>query len=151
MGGNFILSSWKLASKPVRREKLSSKHLWSYDSISTKHYLNRSLHMKPHKAELGKWLSVWSSLAFWRQTWRQKPMPDMASNNQYARITRCRMRHRFLTPRLASKSWQTSRPESLNQFRLVSLHKLAEWWTISPEPNCWKMLKMTRITALIRG
>ena len=29
-----------------------------------------------------RWLHAWSLLAFWRQTWRQKTMPDMASNNQ---------------------------------------------------------------------
>jgi len=36
-------------------------------------------YMKAQKPKLGKWLQVWSSLAFWRKTWRQKTMPDMAS------------------------------------------------------------------------
>jgi len=37
-------------------------------------------------------------------------------------ITRCRMRHRFLTPCLLSKScWQTSCPQSLDQTRQISL------------------------------
>ena len=39
-----------------------------------------------------------------------------------ARITRCRMRHRFLTPCLASKSWQTWCLQSLAKLRLTSLH-----------------------------
>jgi len=56
--------------------------------------------------------------------------PDMASKKDArhgidlftARITRCHVWHRFLTPCLASKSIQTLYPQSLAQLRHLSLH-----------------------------
>ena len=39
----------------------------------------RVLYMKPQMPKLGKWLQHENTAAFWRQTWRQKTMPDMAS------------------------------------------------------------------------
>jgi len=35
--------------------------------------------VKPQMPKLVKWLQAQSLEAFWRQTWRQKTMPDMAS------------------------------------------------------------------------
>jgi len=38
-------------------------------------------HLKAQMPKLCNWLQVRSSAAFWRQTWRQKTMPDMASGS----------------------------------------------------------------------
>ena len=43
------------------------------DDITSLYYV------KPQMPELGKWLTHENTSAFWRQTWRQKMMPDMAS------------------------------------------------------------------------
>ena len=37
--------------------------------------------MKPCSPKLGSWLRVCSLAGFWRQTWRHRTMPDMASSN----------------------------------------------------------------------
>jgi len=55
--------------------------------------------------------------------------PDDDSNAEvgqliagYSRITRCHVWHRFLTPCLASKSFQTLCLQSLDQLRHLRLH-----------------------------
>ena len=40
------------------------------------------VHLKPRLSKLFNWLQCISLPAFWRQTWRQNTMPDMASGNR---------------------------------------------------------------------
>jgi len=51
-----------------------------YIKTNISYYTLGIQYLKGYKLKLCKWLRVWALGAFWRQTRRQKTMPDMASD-----------------------------------------------------------------------